>query len=147
MMKERVLFVCVHNTARSPMAQAFLREMCGDRFDVWSAGITAGELNRLAVDAMREVGIDISNHQTGSVFDLVKRGIGFQYVISLCDEAAGERCPTVPGFAQRLEWNFEDPALLLDALSEEARLHRMRRVRDEIRAAVAEWCSEVCTSA
>lgn len=144
MMKDKVLFVCVHNSARSPMAQGFLQTMCGDKFDVWSGGITAGHLNPLAVQAMSEVDIDISQHKPIAVFDLFKKGIVFQYVISLCDDAAGERCPTMPGFSKRMEWSFEDPALISDALPFAAGLAKMRTVRDQIRAAIADWCAEVC---
>ncbi len=126
------------------MAQALLNKMCGDTLEACSAGITAGELNPVAVQAMDEIGIDISHHKPEAVFELYKHGYTFQYIISLCDQAAGERCPTVPGFAKRIDWNFEDPALVSDALPPKDRLTRMRSVRDQIQAAISEWCLEVC---
>lgn len=117
--------------------------MCGTKVEAYSAGITAGELNLAAVAAMAELGIDISEHKPEAVFDLYKKGETFQYVISLCDEAAGERCPTVPGFAKRIDWSFEDPALLADALPPQERMARMRMVRDDIKRAISEWCTEI----
>ena len=97
MAKQRVLFVCVHNSARSQMAEAFLKQLAGDRFEVESAGIEPGALNPIVVDAMKEIGIDISGNQTKDVFDFLKRGKAFSYVITVCDEASGERCPIFPG--------------------------------------------------
>jgi len=85
-MKQRVLFICVHNSARSQMAEAFLDEICGDQFEAHSAGLEPGTLNPLAVEAMREIGIDISQKQTQSVFDVFKSGELFSYVITVCDE-------------------------------------------------------------
>ncbi len=109
-MKQRVLFICVHNSARSQMAEAFLREICGDQFEAHSAGLEPGELNPSAVEAMREIGIDISQKQTQSVFDVFKSGELFSYVITVCDETSAERCPIFPGVAKRLHWSFADPA-------------------------------------
>ena len=111
-MKQRVLFICVHNSARSQMAEAFLGEICGDQFEAHSAGLEPGELNPLAVEAMREIGTDISQRQTQSVFDVFKSGELFSYVITVCDETSAERCPIFPGVAKRLHWSFPDPAAL-----------------------------------
>src|SRR5438552_1787105 len=89
-MKKKILFVCVHNSARSQMAEAFLNEICGNHFEARSAGLEPGKLNLLAVEAMREIGIDISHKQTQSVFDVFKSGpaaAGFAYVITVCDES------------------------------------------------------------
>ena len=96
-MKKRVLFLCIHNSARSQMAAAYLQQMAGDRFEVESAGLEPGKLNPLAVAAMRDAGIDISRNGTQSVFDLFKSGRRFEYVISVCDAASAERCPIFPG--------------------------------------------------
>src|SRR6516162_3068381 len=85
-MKKRVLFICVHNSARSQMAAAWLNDICGDYFEADSAGLEPGELNPLAVQVMDEVGIDISNNKTQSVFDVFKRGELFAYAITVCDE-------------------------------------------------------------
>ena len=139
-MKKRVLFLCIHNSARSQMAAAFLKQAAGDRFDVESAGIEPGKLNALVVTAMKQIGIDISGNQTQSVFDLFKSGQRFQYVISVCDEASAERCPIFPGVTTRLNWSFADPSTF--AGSEAERLKQVIAVRDEIRAKIEAFLSE-----
>jgi glycerol uptake facilitator-like aquaporin/protein-tyrosine-phosphatase len=144
-MKRSVLFVCVHNSARSQMAEAFLNRRCSDDFIAESAGLEPGTLNPLAVAAMRKVGVDISNKDTKSTFDLFKRGKHFSYVITVCDETSAERCPIFPGGARRLHWSFPDPAAL-EGTSEE-RLAQTRLIRDQIRAKIDTWCSEVCEPA
>src|SRR6266436_284382 len=141
-MKQKVLFICVHNSARSQMAGAFLDEICGDQFEAHSAGLEPGTLNPLAVEAMREIGIDISQKQTQSVFDVFKSGELFSYVITVCDEASAERCPIFPGVTKRLHWFFPDPASFRGP--REARLEQTRHVRDLIADKVDEWCAEVC---
>ena len=90
---KRVLFVCIHNSARSQMAEAFLNSLGGDRFEAMSAGLEPGVLNPLVVKVMQEAGIDISKNQTKSVFDLFDRGEAFAYVITVCDAARAEACP------------------------------------------------------
>ena len=95
-MKKRVLFLCIHNSARSQMAEAFLKQVAGDRFEVESAGLEPGRLNALVVEAMRRIGIDISGNSTQSVFNLFKAGRRFEYVISVCDEASAERWRSSP---------------------------------------------------
>lgn len=142
MARSKVLFLCVHNTARSQMAEAFLNRMCQDTLIAQSAGVTAGELNRIAVEAMREVDIDISKNLTKKVFDFYRAGERFEYVIALCDEVHGERCPIVPGVSKRLDWAFEDPAAAEGRYEE--RLAAMRTVRDQIRERIEQWCAEVC---
>lgn len=137
--KTRVLFLCIHNSARSQMAEAFLKRLAGDRFDVESAGLEPGKLNPLVVAAMRADGIDISGNGTQSVFDLFKAGRRFDCVISVCDAASAERCPVFPGVAKRLNWSFADPSSFTG--SDEDRLRQTIAVRDEIRAAVAAWIS------
>jgi protein-tyrosine-phosphatase len=87
-MKQKVLFICVHNSARSQMAEAFLKEICGDHFEAHSAGLEPGKLNPLAIETMREIGIDISKNQTQSVFDVFKTGELFACVITVCDESS-----------------------------------------------------------
>jgi arsenate reductase len=136
-MKTRVLFLCIHNSARSQMAAAFLKQMAGDRFDVESAGLEPGRLNPLAVDAMRLAGIDISQNATQSVFELFKAGRRFQYVISVCDEASAERCPIFPGVTTRLNWSFDDPSSFMG--TDPDRLAKTIAVRDKIRNRVRHW--------
>jgi arsenate reductase (thioredoxin) len=88
MKKDRVLFVCIHNSARSQMAEAWCNHLCGDFLEAESAGLEPGTLNPLAVRAMKEVGIDISQKGTQDVFNLVKAGRLYSYVITVCDQAA-----------------------------------------------------------
>jgi arsenate reductase len=107
MNKTRVLFLCTHNSARSQMAEGFLRAKAGDRFEVESAGTERTSVNPLAIRVMAERGIDISGH-TSKVYDgLVEAP--WDYVITVCDDAT-ERCPLFPGVQQRLHWSFPDPA-------------------------------------
>src|SRR5215469_6652256 len=109
-MKKRVIFVCIHNSARSQMAEAFLNEMCDEEFEAHSAGLEPGKLNPVVVEAMQEVGIDISGDKTKTVFDTFKSGKMFSYVITVCDETSAERCPIFPGVATGLHWGFPDPS-------------------------------------
>jgi arsenate reductase (thioredoxin) len=132
----KVLFICTHNSARSQMAEAFLKKMGGDRFAVQSAGITPGEINPLAITAMAEIGIDISKNKTQSVFELVQKGELFEYVVAVCDQAAG-LCPIYPGFTNRLDWSFEDPSTFTGTWDE--KLQKTRIVRERIRFQVEEW--------
>lgn len=141
-MKRSVLFVCVHNSARSKMAEAFLNQRCPDDFVAESAGLEPGTLNPLAVAAMGEVGIDISSRQTQSTLDLFKRGKHYSYVITVCDEMSAERCPIFPGNARRLHWSFPDPATVEG--TREERLAKTRLIRDQIRGKIDAWCSEIC---
>ncbi|GFE62480.1 arsenate reductase ArsC [Geobacter sp. AOG2] len=138
--KIKVLFVCVHNSARSQMAEAFLNHLAGDRFEAHSAGLEPGTLNPLAVEAMAEAGIDISANRTKSVFDFFKRGAIFNYVVTVCDGANAERCPIFPGITHRMHWSFEDPAALAGTHAE--KLEAVRRIRDQIRDAVASFVTE-----
>ncbi len=142
-MKQKVLFICVHNSARSQIAEAFLNDICGDHFEAHSAGLEPGTLNPLAVEAMREIGIDISHKGTQSVFDVFKSGELFAYVITVCDESTAERCPIFPGVTTRLHWSFPDPAALTGTRDE--RLKGTREIRDQIQARIETWCDEMCT--
>lgn len=130
----KVLFVCVHNSARSQMAEAFLNKLGGDQFEVESAGFKSGILNPLVVETMKEIDIDISNNQTKSVFNLFKKGRKYHYIIAVCDAANAERCPVFPGITKRLNWSFEDPASFTG--TDEEKLERIRLVRDGIKAEV-----------
>jgi arsenate reductase len=141
-MKKKVLFVCIHNSARSQMAEAFLNQVCGDEFEAHSAGLEPGKLNPVVVAAMAEAGLDISMNQTKSVFDMFKSGKIFAYAITVCDEASAERCPIFPGVTKRLHWSFPDPSNFSG--SSEKVLQKTREVRDSIKRRVEEWCAEVC---
>jgi len=138
MEKKRVLFVCVHNSARSQMAEAFLDALAGDRFEAHSAGLEPGVLNPLAVEAMKEIGIDISQNKTKSVFDLFKKGELFSYVVTVCDAASAETCPIFPGLVTKtIHWSFADPSAFTGTHEEQP--EQMRKVRDEIKRTIEEW--------
>ena len=141
-MKKKVLFICVHNSARSQMAEAWLNHICGDFFEAQSAGLEPGTLNPLAVQVMQEVDIDISHKKTQAVFDVFKSGQLFAYVITVCDETSAEKCPIFPGPAKRLHWSFPDPSTVTG--TKEEKLRQVREIRDEIRQKIEEWCEEVC---
>ncbi len=141
-MKAKVLFICIHNSARSQMAEAFLNQICGERFEASSAGLEPGKLNLTVVEAMNEIGIDISGNQTKSVFDIFKSGKLFQYVITVCDEASAEKCPIFPGVTRRLHWSFPDPSAIQGTHGQ--KLERTRQIRDLIKDQVQKWCDEVC---
>jgi arsenate reductase (thioredoxin) len=140
MQKDKVLFVCVHNSARSQMAEALLKEMAGDRFEVESAGLEPGKLNPLAVEVMKEIGLDISQNKTKSAFELFKAGKLYTHVITVCDETSAERCPFFPGITTRLHWSFADPSSFTG--SHEEKLEKTRAVREAIRRKIQSWLEE-----
>lgn len=137
MSKETVLFICTHNSARSQMAEGLLRDRYDNRYEVVSAGTEKTQVQPMAIDVMREIGIDISDHHSKTVEDLGDRA--FDYVATVCD-AAREACPHVPARKQNRHWSFDDPSAATG--SPEARLAVFRRVRDEI----AQWIDEVFAS-
>jgi len=141
-MKKKVLFVCIHNSARSQMAEAFLKQICGEEFEAHSAGLEPGKLNPLVVEAMQEIGIDISGNKTKAVFDFIKSGQMFAYVITVCDEASAERCPIFVGITKRLHWSFPDPSAFQG--THEEKLEKVREVRNAIKQQIEKWCEEVC---
>ncbi len=141
MEKKKVLFVCIHNSARSQIAEAFLNLLAGDRFEAESAGLEPGNLNPLAVEVMKEIGVDISGNRVKGVFDFIRQGKLFHYVITVCDETGGSRCPVFPGYAKRLHWSFKDPSALYG--TPEEKIAKTREIRDEIRARIEEWIKEV----
>src|SRR5256885_6903667 len=141
-MMKKVLFICIHNSARSPMAEAFLNQICGEQFEAHSAGLEPGKLNPIVVEAMQEIGIDISRNQTKAVFDIYKSGQSFAYVVTVCDETSAERCPIFPGITNRLHWGFPDPSAL--QATHDKKLARTRQIRDTIKAKLEHWCSGRC---
>lgn len=126
-MKPKVLFLCTGNSARSQMAEGYLRHVAGDHFEPLSAGIEPKGLNPLAVEAMREIGIDISKQHSKDVVSLLGQHVPF--VVTVCDNAK-ERCPIFPGTWEFLHWSFEDPAAAIG--THEERLAVFRLVRDEM---------------
>jgi arsenate reductase (thioredoxin) len=142
--KKGVLFVCVHNSARSQMAEAFLNAFAGDKFEAMGAGLEPGTLNLLAVEVMKEIGIDISHNQTKSAFDLFKKGELFSYVVTVCDAASAETCPLFPGLlTAQIHWSFADPSSF--AGTHEEKLAQTRLVRDAIKEKIEAWLKEVAT--
>lgn len=132
MRRPRVLFLCTHNSARSQMAEGFLRAMAGDRFEVGSAGTEKTSVNPLAIRVMAERGIDISGQTSKLYSDLES----WDCLITVCDDA-NERCPWVPGSVERLHWSFPDPSRATG--TEEERLVVFRRVRDQIQERLTDW--------
>jgi arsenate reductase len=144
MKKPKVLFICVHNSARSQMAAAFLNRICHDDFEAESAGLSPGVINPVAIQVMLEVGIDISSNTPQAVFDIWRSGRMFQHVIRVCSEAETEKraCPIFPAPTKRLSWPFPDPSQLKG--SSVAQLEQMRLLRDAIKKKIQEWCDSVC---
>jgi arsenate reductase (thioredoxin) len=138
--KKKVLFICVHNSARSQMAATLLNRRCGDFFEGESAGLEPGKLNPLAVEVLQEIGIDISKNKTRAVFDVFKTGKLFAYVITVCDESEAEKCPIFPGVTKRLHWSFSDPSKFTG--TPEEKLEQTRQVRDKIDHQVRQFCAE-----
>ena len=138
MKHQRVLFLCTHNSARSQMAEGFLRAMAGDRFEVQSAGTEKTSVHPLAIRVMAERGIDISTHTSKVFVGLMQDP--WDYLITVCDDA-NERCPFVPGTRNRLHWSFEDPSRTTG--TEEERLTVFRRARDRIQGRMNDWIKTV----
>ena len=136
MTKRRVLFLCTHNSARSQMAEGFLRALAGDRFEAASAGTEATRVHPLAIRVMDEVGIDLGRHSSKTFDQFLAQP--WDCVITVCDNAS-ERCPIFPTRTTRLHWSFEDPSAA--AGSEEEKLQTFRRIRDEILAKIRYWIS------
>lgn len=141
MKKQRVLFICTHNSARSQMAEGFLQSIGGDEFEAFSAGLEPGVINQYAVEVMREKDIDISSKTAKSVFDMVTRGIMFSYVITVCDKETEEKCPVFPGVTQRINWPFDDPSKFSG--THEEVLNKTRKVRDEIEQRVIDFVQSI----
>jgi arsenate reductase len=127
-MKIRVLILCTGNSARSQMAEGLLRDMAGDRFEVASAGVAPSRVRPEAIEAMREIDIDISEHRSKSVDEFL--GQSFDYVVTVCDNA-NQQCPMFPGKSERIHWSIPDPAEV--AGDQNARLAAFRSARDELR--------------
>jgi arsenate reductase len=137
MNSERVLFLCTHNSARSQMAEGLLRQLSGGEVEVASAGTEARGVNRLAIRAMAEIGIDLRGHASKTLERFVDER--WDYVITVCD-SANESCPVFPGAIRRLHWSFDDPSAAPG--TEEQRLRVFRRVRDEIKTRIEAWLAE-----
>jgi arsenate reductase len=142
-LKHKILFVCIHNSARSQMAEAFLNKYGKGRYEAESAGIEPGKMNPNVVKVMQEVGIDLSKKETKGVFDLFKQSKSYNAVITVCDASSAEKCPVFPGKGKKLAWSFEDPSAFKG--TEEEVLNHTRHVRDEIEKAVQGFIQESST--
>lgn len=140
MQKTRVLFLCTGNTARSQMAEAFLRKYGGDRLEAYSAGLEPSEINPYVYQVMEEVGLDLSGQRSKNVSEYMGK-VHFGYLITVCANAE-EKCPAVfPGMGQRQFWPFDDPAAFEGA--DEEKLSKFREVRDRIEQRIKDWLAEL----
>ncbi len=133
----KVLFVCVHNSARSQMAMTYLNHLGEGRFQAESAGLEPGALNPHVVDVMAEEGFDISHNPVYSVFDFYRQGRQYDLVVKVCEQSAGQKCPIFPGARRNLAWDFADPSAFTG--SREEVLDKTRQVRDAIKRRIEEF--------
>jgi arsenate reductase len=147
----KVLYVCIHNSARSQIAEAFTNTLGKNgkynkeiSFEAESAGIETGQLNPTAIEVMKEIGIDISENETNSVFEYFKQGRLYDYVITVCDESNAEKCPVFPGITSRKHWSFKDPSAL-SGTKEEIK-SELREIRDQIKEEVEKFFNSVIHS-
>jgi arsenate reductase len=143
MSKTRVLFMCTGNTARSQMAEAFLRAYGGDRYEAYSAGYEPREINPMTIAVMEERGFDLSDQSAKGLKEFLGK-VHFGYLITVCSRAEAE-CPTFPGMGIREFWPFDDPAAFEG--TEEERLAKFREVRDAIEERIKMWIQEHAPSA
>jgi arsenate reductase (thioredoxin) len=135
--RKRVLILCTGNSARSQMAEGLLRHLGVDRFEVFSAGVEASFVRPQAIEAMKEIGIDISQHRSKSVTEFLD--VHFDYVITVCDNA-NQRCPVFPGNVRRIHWSIDDPVV---PGAKEKQLEAFRRARDELRQRLQTFIDEL----
>lgn len=139
MMKKRVLFLCTGNSARSQMAEALLRQYGGEGYEAFSAGLEPKGINPFAIQAMNELGIDISGQRSKNVSEYLGK-LHVQYMITLCDDAE-KNCPTVwPGVLNKMHWSFEDPAAFVGTDAE--KLEKFCEIRDLIALRIQNWVAE-----
>ena len=129
--KIRVLFICIHNSGRSQMAETFLKAIGGERFEVESAGFEPRPIDPYVIEVMKEVGYDLSDNTSDSVMQFFKEGRLYDYVITVCDESIENECPVFPGIARRLHWPFPDPKKVSGTDAE--KLQKVRSIRDDIK--------------
>lgn len=134
---KKVLFVCIHNSARSQMAEALLKKYGEGNFEVASAGFEPGEISPYAIEVLKEEGIDISNNTTDHLLDFFKNGRLFNYVITVCDEATAQKCPIFPGVRARIQWDIKDPRAFEG--SHEEKLEKFKDVKETIKNEVLKF--------
>jgi len=139
MEKPRVLFLCTGNSARSQMAEAFLRKYGGDQFEVHSAGLDPTVINPYTVKVLEEIGIDTSDQYAKSLETYLGK-VHFSYLITVCSNAE-ERCPIFPGMGTRIHWPFEDPAAFQG--TDEEKTEKFREIRNQIEEKIIGWIAEL----
>jgi arsenate reductase len=132
---KKVLFLCTGNSCRSQMAEAWLRKLGGDQFEVYSAGLEPHGVNPNTIVVMEELGIDMSSHRSKQLDEYIGQ-VEFDYLITVCGNA-DERCPYFPGMGERMHWPFQDPAGFEGP--EDEKLDFFRKVRDQIKAKLQAW--------
>lgn len=136
-MKIKVLFICVHNSARSQMAEELLKKLGGDKFEVESAGLIPTYINPLVVEVMKEEGIDLTEKKTQSVFSLVKAQNFYGYVITVCNRARETECPIFPGMPRRINWDLENPEFFTG--TKEEKLNKVKDLKNQIKQLVLDF--------
>lgn len=135
---KKILFICGHNSGRSQIAEAYLRTLGKNFFEVKSAGLNPSEfVNPLVIEVMKEENIDLSAQKPKAAFDFVKTGELFSYVITVCDKETDENCPVFPGIQRRENWPFPDPAKAMGTYEE--KLNQVRKIRDDIKSKLVEY--------
>jgi len=137
-LKTKILFLCTGNSCRSQMAQAWLRTLASDRFEVYSAGLEPHDIHPLTIQVMEEAGVDMRGYRSKHLDEYIGK-IDFDYLITVCGDA-DERCPYFPGMGVRIHWPFEDPPAFEGP--QEEKLALFRKVRDQIKAKIEEWLGE-----
>lgn len=138
--KTRVLFICIHNSGRSQMAETFLKAIDGKRFEVESAGLEPKPLNPFVIEVIKEAGYDLSHNTSDNVMQFFKEGRLYDYVITVCDESVENKCPIFPGIARRLHWPFPDPQKATGTKDET--LEKIRSIRDDIKEHIELWVKD-----
>lgn len=134
-MSNKVLFICIHNSARSQIAEALLKKYAGDKFQVESGGFEPGTINPYAIQVLQqEENIDISHNSADSLFEMLKQGKLFNYIITVCDEGNAQKCPIFPGMSSRIHWSFPDPSTFVG--SDEEIYEQIKKVYKEIKKEV-----------
>ena len=136
--KAKVLFLCTGNSARSQMAEAFLRKFAGDKFEVYSAGLEPQGINPYTIRVMEEIGYNMSSYRSKSLMEYMGKN-HFGYLITVCG-SADKNCPIFPGMGMRMHWGFEDPAAFQG--SDDEKLEKFRQVRDQIAEKIQSWLIE-----
>ena len=137
MHNKKVLFICGHNSGRSQMPEAFLKDIAGHKIHVESAGLEPKPINPLVVEVMQEIGYDLSQAVSNSVFEFFKEGRLYDYVVTVCDDTAGSKCPVFPGITERLHWPFLDPEDLTG--THDNKMKALREIRDQIKEKAFDW--------